>query len=254
MKHIFLKSLLMTFVLSGSAQASDIPRTSDDKPDFTGFWQSMSGADYDLEPHAGRIDAPPGAGVIDGHYIPYTEAARARRDQNFANRLIEDNSRLNCYTLGVPRSVYYPAPFQILQRPRDITVLGQFGAVRTINTNNTQHPDGPIGFWNGDSRAHWEGDTLVVSVQDFTDQTWLDRAGNFHSENLQVIERWTFIDANTIDYSATLTDPDVFTRPWTLNVVLYRHREKNFQLIENYCFTLPYDPYYPYPGADGQLD
>src|SRR5690606_29371762 len=98
--------------------------------------------------------------------------------------------RLNCYTLGVPRSVYYPAPFQILQRPRDITVLGQFGAVRTINTNNTQHPDGPIGFWNGDSRAHWEGDTLVVSVQDFTDQTWLDRAGNFHSENLQVIERW----------------------------------------------------------------
>src|SRR5690606_11176253 len=144
-------------------------------------------------------------------------------------------------------SVYFPAPFQILQRPRDVTIVGQFGAVRTIHTNGTKHVVGPIGFWQGDSRGHWEGDTLVVSVQDFTDETWLDRSGNFHSEALHVTERWSFIDANTINYEARLEDPNVFSEPWTLQVVLYRHREPNFQLIENYCYTHEYDDYYPFP-------
>ncbi|HWK55357.1 MAG TPA: hypothetical protein VNR18_13355, partial [Hyphomicrobiales bacterium] len=170
-----------------------------------------------------------------------------RRQQNFASRFSADTTRLNCYSLGVPRSVYFPAPFQIFQRPRDLSLIGQFGAVRTINTNDTQHPDGPIGFWQGDSRGHWDGDTLVVNVQDFNADTWLDRAGNFHSEALRVTERWRFLDANTIDYTATLEDPDVFTAPWTLQVILYRHREPGFQLIENYCFTHEYDPYYPFP-------
>jgi hypothetical protein len=99
----------------------------------------------------------------------------------------------------------------------------------------------------GDSRGHWEGDTLVVDVNHFNEETWLDRAGNFHGEKFHVVEKWKFLDANTIEYQATLEDPDVFSRPWNIGVILHRHREKNFQLVENYCYTLDYDQYYPVP-------
>ena len=227
----------------------EVPRTADGKPDFSGVWQSMSGADYGLEPHAGRTDAPPGAGVVDGSTLPYQPWALEKRAANFAARATADQTRLNCYSLGVPRSVYYPAPFQIFQRPRDLTLIGSFGAVRTIHTNGTQHPEGPFGFWLGDSRAHFDGDTLVVDVVDFNADTWLDRAGNFHSESLHVVERWTLLDANTIGYEAKVEDPEVFTRPWSLIVVLYRHREPKFQLIEDYCFTHEYEEHYPYDKA-----
>jgi hypothetical protein len=233
--------------IAATPDAAAIPRTAEGKPDFSGIWESLGGADYGLEPHGGRPDAPPGIGFVKGGRIPYLPEALEQRNRNFAERATADVTRLQCHTLGVPRSVYYPEPFQIFQRPRDLTLIGQFGAVRTINTNGTRHPEGPIGFWLGDSRAHWEGDTLVASVQDFTADTWLDRSGNFHSEALRVTERWSFLDANTINYEATLEDPEVFSEPWTLNVILHRHREPNFQLIENVCFTHEYDDYYPYP-------
>ncbi|HEY8518914.1 MAG TPA: hypothetical protein VIN61_02445 [Gammaproteobacteria bacterium] len=238
------------FGAGAEAPAADIPRTADGKPDFSGIWESMSGADYDLEPHAGREDAPPGRGVVHGDFIPYQPWALEQRRKNFEARATADRTRLQCLTLGVPRSVYYPAPLQIFQRPRDLTIVNPFGAVRTIHTNGTSHPEGPFGFWLGDSRGHWEGDTLVVDVVDFNDETWLDRAGNFHSDALHVVERWTLLDANTIRYEATLEDSKVYTRPWTLSVILYRHREENFQLIENYCYTHAYDEHYPFEGAD----
>lgn len=230
-----------------STDAQDrIPRLPSGRPDFSGIWQSIGVADYDLEPHSGRADAPPGRGVVKGDYIPYLPEALERRKKNFANRATAD-PRLKCWTLGVPRSVYYPAPFQIFQRDRDLTILHQFGhSVRTIHTNNTKHQDErDRGYWLGDSRGSWDGDTLVVDVVDFYDETWLDRSGNYHSTDLHVVERWRFIDENTIDYEATIEDPQVFSRPWTLNVLLYRIRDANFQLIENYCFTLPYEQYYP---------
>ncbi len=229
------------------AATGTIPRQANGHPDFSGIWQSLSGADFDLEPHGTRVDAPPGAGVVEGGFIPYKPEALARRKKNFDNRDKLD-PRLKCWTLGTPRGIYFPEPFQILQRPGDLTIVFEFGqSVRTIFTNNTKHQDErDFGYFLGDSRAHWEKDTLVVDVVDFYDETWLDRAGNFHSDKLHVVERWTYLDANTIEYKATLDDPDVYTRPWTLSVILYRHREKNFELIENYCFTLPYDKFYPY--------
>jgi hypothetical protein len=250
-----LSAWLLLMAASGAAaegSAADIPRTPDGKPDFSGIWQSLSGADYDLEPHAGRQDAPPGPGVVDGGALPYQPWAIEKRAANLAERATADHTRLNCYTLGVPRSVYFPAPFQIFQRPRDLTLVGSFGAVRTIHTNGTRHPEGPFGFWLGDSRAQWDGDTLVVDVVDFNAETWLDRAGNFHSEALHVVERWKLLDANAIEYEATVEDPEVFTRPWTLHVVLYRHREQNAQLIENYCFTHEYDQHYPFTPTSVQ--
>jgi hypothetical protein len=226
-----------------------IARAADGRPDLSGIWQAISTADFDLEPHSTRKDGPPGAGVIEGDSIPYLPGALKQRQANFAARDKLD-PRLQCFTLGVPRDNYYPEPFQILQRPRDLTLIYEFGnSVRTIHTNGTLHPagDNPE-FWLGDSRGHWEGDTLVVDVTDFTDKTWLDRAGNFHSDALHVVERWTPLDRDHLEYRATLEDPKVFARPWTLSVILYRLKDKNIQLIENYCYTLDYDKYYPVPG------
>jgi hypothetical protein len=222
-----------------------IPRLLNGKPDFSGIWQTTSAADHDLEPHAGRPDSPPGPGIVEGGEIPYLPKALAQRQKNFEARA-KDDPRLKCFTLGVPRGIYYPEPFQIFQRPQDLTVLFQFGhSVRTIHTNGTQHPDNPNDWWLGDSRAKWEGDTLVVDVKHFNDETWLDRSGNYHSDALHVVERWTYLDRNTIQYKATIEDVNVFSRPWDISVILHRHREKNFQLIENYCFTHEYDAFYP---------
>lgn len=233
---------------SKAGQSAKIPRSADGKPDFSGIWQTTSAADYDLEPHSARKDAPPGPGIVDGNVIPYLPKALEQRKKNFAVRNSAD-PRLECHTLGVPRGIYYPEPFQIFQRSRDLTIVHQFGhSVRTIHTNGTQHPKvNNNEFFLGDSRGHWQGDTLVVDVTDFNDETWLDRAGNFHSDALHVVERWKFLDANTIEYKARLEDPKVFSQPWDISVLLHRHREKNFQLIENYCFTLDYDKYYPVP-------
>jgi hypothetical protein len=242
---IFLASL----VLTATQAAAEIPRTAAGKPDFSGIWQTLSNADYGLEAHAARKDAPPAPGIVEGEAIPYKPAALAKRDKNFAARATADPAS-QCFSLGTPRGVYYPEPFQIFQRDRDLTLLFQFShRARTIHTNNSLHPEGPIGFWFGDSRAEWQGDALVVDVVDFTADTWLDRAGNFHSEQLHVTERWQLLDENTLQYSATLEDPEVYTRPWNIHVLLYRHREPNFQLVENTCYTLDYDQYYPVPES-----
>lgn len=233
------------------AQA-DIPRTTACKPDFSGVWQSLAGADYGIEPHLATKEGPPGAGIVEGNAIPYTAAALEQRAKNYAARATAD-PRLKCFTLGTPRGLYYNEPFQILQRPRDLTLLFEFGhPVRTINTNGTEHPDGHIDFWLGDSRGHWEGDTLVVDVTDFNGETWLDRLGDFNSDELHLVERWSFVNRDTIRYRATFEDPKVYTRPWTLEVLLYRRLEPNVQIIENYCSTLDYDKYYPIPAATDQ--
>jgi len=231
-----------------AAQAAPaIPRLASGKPDFSGIWETLSEADYDLEPHAGRRDAPPGPGVVDSGTIPYLPQALARKQANFATRGKED-PRLKCWVLGVPRGVYYPAPFQIFQRAADLTLVHQFGnQVRTIHTDGSLHPvDQHQELFLGDSRAKWEGDTLVVDVTDFNEETWLDRAGNFHSEALHVVERWSFVDKDTLSYSATLEDPKVFSKPWTVNVLLHRRRDRDFQLIEDYCYTLEYEQFYPH--------
>lgn len=244
-------SVLVSPLVSGEAVAATetasgkIPRLNG-KPDFSGIWQTTSAADYDLEPHSNRKDAPPGAGIVEGNYIPYLPKALEQKKKNFENRETADPAAKG-YSLGWPRTAYYPEPFQIFQRKQDVTIVPQFGhSVRTIFTNGTKHHAGEAKeYWLGDSRGHWEGDTLVVDVTDFNDETWLDRAGNFHSEALHLVEHWKFLDANTIEYKATVEDPNVFSRPWNLSVILHRHREKNFQLIEDYRFTLDYDQYYP---------
>ena len=141
-----------------------------------------------------------------------------------------------CYLPGVPRITYMPFPFQILETPTGVEIFYEYThAVRQVYVDGSRHPPGHIDWWMGDSRGLWDGDALVVDVADFNDETWFDRAGNFHSDALHVVERYTLTDADHIQYEATIEDPKVFTRPWTISMPLYRRVEKNARLLEYKC-------------------
>jgi len=135
---------------------------------------------------------------------------------------------------GVPRATYMPYPFQIVQTPSDILVAYEFASASRIIRMNSEERS-PAESWMGWSLGRWEGDALVVDVTDFNDQTWFDRAGNFHSDALHVVERYTRTGPDTLTYEATIEDPKVFTRPWTIRMPLYRRQEQNLRLLEYKC-------------------
>ncbi len=230
------------------AAQTDIPRTRDGKPDLSGIWQALGTANDNLLSHAASQGVPAGLGVVDGDEIPYRPEALARKQENFANRATRD-TEANCYLPGVPRITYMPFPFQIIQMPDVTTILYEYvHAIRYIYTNGTPHPPGPIEWWMGDSRGRWEGDTLVVDVAHLNADTWFDRTGNFHSQALHVVERYSRMDADHINYETTIDDPKVFTRPWTMRMILYRRKEPNVQLLDYDCYGFELEKYYPYPG------
>jgi hypothetical protein len=218
-------------------QAGPIPRTPDGKPNLTGIWQAVNTAAWDIQGHSAQKDIPAGLGVVEGNDIPYQPWAAEKKKQNFANRATAD-PETRCFLPGVPRIMYMPFPFQIFQTPTYFAFVHEYvHAVRHIYVNGTPHPRGPIDWWMGDSRGRWEGDTLVVDVVHFNDQTWFDRAGNFHSEALHLIERYTLIGPDHINYEVTVEDPKVFTRPWKMSMILYRRKEPNAQLLEHECYA-----------------
>ncbi len=223
--------------LGGGGQAPPLPRAPNGRPNLSGVWQVMNTASWDIQDHSAQKGVPAGQGVVEGNDIPYQPAALARRKENFANRATAD-PLTKCYLPGVPRITYMPFPFQILQTPTHVEIFYEYAhAVRQIYVNGSPHPPGHIDWWMGDSRGRWEGDTLVVDVVDFNDQTWFDRAGNFHSDALHLVERYTLADPDHLSYEVTIEDPKVFTRPWKMSTVFYRHKEKNFQLLEYECHT-----------------
>jgi hypothetical protein len=247
-KRVAFSLLVICAVLGATAATaqpagSTIPRRGDGKPDLSGIWQALGTAHWDLQDHSpqrsllyqlGAIGAVPGGrGVVVGDVIPYQDWAAERKQQNFANRLTED-PEIKCYMPGVPRATYLPLPFQIVQTHRDILMAYEFAnADRKINMG--EPTEFPYGTWMGWSNGHWEGDTLVVEVTGLNGLSWLDRAGNFVSENAHVVERYMPIDAHHIRYEATIDDPTVFTRPWTIRLPLYRRIEENAQLVEFRC-------------------
>ncbi|MBI4887533.1 MAG: hypothetical protein HY824_10595 [Acidobacteria bacterium] len=213
-----------------------LPRAADGKPDLSGVWQAVTTANWDVQAHSAARDVPAGLGVVDGNEIPYQPWAAAKKRENAANRGTAD-PETKCYLPGVPRSTYMPFPFQIFQTANHIAITYEYAhAVRRIFMN-TPHPDGEIEWWMGDSRGRWEGDTLVVDVIDFTDQTWFDRAGNFHSSALHVVERYTPMTPYHMNYEVTIEDPKVFTRPWTMSLPLYRRVEKNIRVLDYECYA-----------------
>ena len=217
-------------------QAQTPRRTADGKPDFNGIWQALNAASWDIQDHSGQLGLPPGQGVVDGNAIPYQSWAAAKKKENFANRLTADPTEANCFLPGVPRATYMPFPFEIVQTPKTIAIAYEFAhALRNIPMDGSPHPDGLPDTWMGDSRGRWEGDTLVVDVNSFNDQTWFDHAGNFHSDALHVVERYTLANPDHISYETTVEDPKIFTRPWTMSMPLYRRIDKNAKLLEYEC-------------------
>ena len=236
-----------SFVPAHAQTTRALPRLPDGKPNLSGIWQVLNSANFDIQDHQAQKDVPPGQGVVEGNEIPYQPWALAKKKTNYENRATAD-PEAKCYLLGVPRITYSGHPFQIFQASGGsiITILYEYAhANRFIYTNGTPHPPGPIDWWMGDSRGKWEGDTLVVDNVHFNDQTWFDRAGNFHSEELHAIERYTLTDPDHIAYQVRIEDPKVFTRPWNMNMVLYRRTEKNVQLLEYECYTFDIEKHYP---------
>jgi len=262
MRHCLTRALLasagVAAVLSlaavpagGQARSYRAPRTTDGKPNLNGIWQALTEAYWDVEAHSavpgavlelGASNAIPGGlGIVEGQ-IPYTPQALAQKKENFANRLKLD-PEIRCYLPGVPRAVYMPYPFQVIQTPTHIMVVHTFArAVRTIYMSD--HKEAPADSWMGWSNGRWDGETLVVDSTGFLDSTWFDRAGNFHSDALHVVERFTATSPDHLAYEATIEDPKVFTRPWKISLPLYRRTERNAQLLEFNCIPFAEDLIY----------
>jgi hypothetical protein len=244
--------LLAVLPVAAQTQPYRAPRTADGKPNLNGIWQALNEANWDIEGHAagmGRVTAlgaadsiPPGLGVVEGGPIPYLPGAAAKKKENFEKRLTLD-PEIKCYLPGVPRATYMPQPFQIIQSPKNIMILHQYAkAVRTIYMEN--QTEAPADSWMGWSNGHWEGETLLVDTTGFNDQTWFDRAGNFHSDALHVVERFTAAGPDHLTYEATIEDPKVFSRPWKMTMPLYRRKEKNAQILEFRCVEFVEDLIY----------
>ena len=236
---------------------SELPRLEDGRPNLNGIWQALNSANYDIERHLARpamelrdgphgplpsvallalgaVGAvPAGMGVVDGGTIPYTPEALTLKQENRADWL-ERDPEIKCYLPGVPRATYMPFPFQIFHNSNAIFIAYEYaGATRDISLETLEPAQ--TDSWMGQSSAHWEGDTLVVDVTGLNDQTWFDRSGSHHSNQLHVIERYTLVDADHIQYEATIEDPIVFTRPWTIRMPLYRRIENDAQLMDFKC-------------------
>jgi hypothetical protein len=240
---VLVLSLLTTSAFGQAAQAQRIPRMPNGRPNFTGLWQSITTANWDIQDHIaqpgpfyqlGAVGAIPGGqGIVEGGEIPYRPEALAKKKENQANRWKLD-PEIKCYMPGVPRATYMPYPFQIVQGTNNIAIAYEYATSNRV-INMGKPTEAPTDTWMGWSNGRWEGDTLVVDVTGMNDQTWFDRAGNFHSEALHVVERYTFRNADVINYEATIEDPNVFTRPWKISLPLYRRLDKNAQLGEFKC-------------------
>jgi len=230
-------------------------------PDLNGIWQSFVTADWDIADHEAQPGPHPeimgayGAGpagqsiIIEGSddgKIPYLPSALAKKKENFAKRTTVDVSsdetwhaagdpEFKCYMPGVPRATYMPFPFRIVQGSSPyILIAYEFGsATRTIRMDTKE--EAPTLSWMGWSRGRWDGETLVVDVTGFREESWFDRAGDYHSDELHVIERYTPASPYHMIYEATIEDPKVFSRPWKIGFPLYRRMERDVELLEFKC-------------------
>ena len=237
---------------AGQAPASNARPLADGKPSLTGVWQALNEANWDIEAHAaapgpilllGAAGAvAPGIGVVQDGPLPYQPAAALQKKENFERRLTLD-PEIKCYLPGVPRAMYMPYPFQIIQSDKHIMMVYSYAsAVRTIYMDD--HKEAPADSWMGWSNGRWDGQTLVVDTTGFNGQAWFDRAGNFHSDALHVVERFTPMSPDHLLYEATLEDPKVFTRPWKISMPLYRRVEKNAQIMDFKCVEFVEDLIY----------
>jgi len=235
--------------VNGGAKAPPLPdRTTRvaGHPNFNGVWQAVNTAHWNLEGHSaealgnfwqlGAIAAiPAGQSVVRGGAIPYKPEALAKRDENRAKWPATD-PEAKCYMLGVPRVTYHNMPFQIFQNEGDLLMVYPFAAANRI-VYMTDRTELPVDSWMGKSYGSWDGDVLAITTKWQNGQSWLDRAGNYASNKLTVTERFTLLGPNHLWYEATLDDPQTYTRPWTIEMPLYRMIDQQAQLLEHKCVT-----------------
>jgi hypothetical protein len=214
-------------------------RTVDGKPKLEGYWDNQAGsAPWDIEPHPAAFTVPAGDGVIvdpPDRKVPYKPEALAKRN-DLRDHHIYDDPQGHCAPSGVPRQTYTPFGFQILQPRGSVVILYEAEhAYRIIRTDGSPHVPASIKLWQGDSIGHWEGNTLIVDSTNFNGKTWFDMSGNFTTESLHVVERYTPTDANTIQYEATIEDPTIYTRPWTMRFPLRRNNKAGYFILEFAC-------------------
>ena len=258
----------LTVMVTGTAttaQPQMPPRAAempDGRPNFNGVWQALNEAHWDLEAHEplpawvtqegaypyeyARVPAAPfvalGAaagvpgsmGVVGGEgRIPYTPEALAIKQEN-REHWIDRDPELKCYLPGIPRAMYMPYPFQIVQGTNKIHMTFAFSnAARVVHLDDVARP--PDYTYMGHSVGRWDGNTLVVTVDYFNGKTWLDRAGNHHSEALELEERFTPLSSDALWYEVTLTDPNTYTEPWTFAMPLYRRLEPTATVLDYPC-------------------
>jgi len=256
-------ALLMLGTVCLAAENDSVPRTADGKPDFNGIWQAIGSAHWNIEPRAadfgpvvelGAIGAIPGSlGIVEGGLIPYTAQARAKQQENRADWLALDPV-VKCYMPGIPRATYLPFPFQIIQSPDHVVMAYEFASASRIVYMDRPDFEAPIFSWMGHSRGRIEGDSLIIDVSDQVPDTWLDHAGNHHTDALRVTERYTHLGPNTLMYEATLEDPNVYSSAWTLKLPLYRRLDENMQLLEYKCVEFTEELIYGHlrKGADSE--
>ena len=236
-------ALLALLAPASQAQTDAMARAADGHADLSGVWEALNTANWDLQDHSaqpgpmwqtGAIGAEPaGQGVVEGGAIPYLPAALEQKKANFANRRTSD-PEAKCYMPGIPRANYMPYPFQIVQSPTGVLFVYEFATANRL-VNMSKPVEAVADSWMGTNNGHWEGDTLVVDVTGLSGLAWFDRAGDFASDKLHVVERFTRTDRDHLQYEAMIEDPSVFSRPWKISMPLYRRVEKNAQLLEFKC-------------------
>ncbi|MBZ5577998.1 MAG: hypothetical protein LAP40_15655 [Acidobacteriia bacterium] len=236
--------LTAALISSAAAQEAKRPETIGGHPNFNGIWQALNTAYWNLEAHSavaldefwplGAIAAiPAGKSVVRGGTIPYLPEALKERDKNRAGWPATD-PEAKCYMLGVPRVTYHDMPFQISQGNGDLLMVYPFAATNRI-IYMKDHSEPAVDTWMGKSSGSWDGNVLVVTTIGQNEKTWLDRAGNFHSNQLKVTERFKLLDSSHIAYEATLEDPMTYSKPWTIEMPLYRLIDQNVEVLEHKC-------------------
>jgi hypothetical protein len=214
------------------------PRTSDDVPDFRGYWRSRNNnAAYNVEPAGATFGIPASGGhIIDtpDRLIPYQPWALARRNELRGKGF--DDPQAHCAPSGAPRKNVTLFGWKIIQPAGHVLFLYEsMHDYRIIPTNGRPHLPPAIKLWHGDPVGRWDGDTLVVDYRNLNGRHWFDMSGNFQSEHIHVVERYTMYDPNAILFEARIEDESMYTRPWTLAFALERNTEEGYYQIEYAC-------------------
>ena len=249
-----LIALCIALFLTGCTKTNSSEAEIAQPPDLNGLWQAMGTAHWNLEGQnafkgpathllGGLGGIPAGISYVEGGIIPYNPAALAQRNE-YRDEWWQWDPAVKCYIPGIPRQTYMPFPFHVVQSGQKVFFAYEFGSNSRIVHLDRPATRAELPSWMGYSTGRWEGNTLVVEVTDQVPDTWFDAAGNHHSDQLKVTERYTLVNPNQITYEAVIEDAQTFTRPWRIKIPLYRRLEDNAQLLEYKCVPFAEDAVY----------